>query len=106
MSQNSLWLAALPSKNKKKPRRRNIYIFSVPLSIIITFTQIRNSFTLHQIIIVGMEIVIRPALLLYPITQPKPFFWFLLLLISTHIMRRLVLVVNDVNLFTGIRHQH
>ena len=31
---------------------------------------------------------------------------FLLLLISTHEMRRLVLMVNDVNLFTGIRHQH
>ncbi len=31
---------------------------------------------------------------------------FLLLLISEHEMRRLVLVANDVNLFTGIRHQH
>ena len=30
---------------------------------------------------------------------------FLLLLISEHEMRRLVLVANDVNLFTGIRHQ-
>ena len=31
---------------------------------------------------------------------------FLLLLISKYEMRRLVLMANDVNLFTGIRHQH
>ena len=31
---------------------------------------------------------------------------FLLLLISEHEMRRLMLIVNDANLFTGIRHQN
>ena len=31
---------------------------------------------------------------------------FLLLLISTHEMRRLTLMVNDVNSFTDISHQH
>ncbi len=36
----------------------------------------------------------------------RRFFMFLLLLISEHEMRRLMLMVNDANLFTGIRHQH
>ena len=34
------------------------------------------------------------------------FFMFLLLLISQHEMRQLVLRVNDVNLFTGSHHQY
>ena len=36
----------------------------------------------------------------------KSFFMFLLLLISQHEMRQLVLRVNDVNLFTGSHHQY
>ena len=39
-------------------------------------------------------------------TNPRRFFMFLLLLISTHEMRRLTLMVNDVNSFTDISHQH
>ena len=39
-------------------------------------------------------------------TNPHRFFMFLLLLISTHEMRRLMLMVNDVNSFTDISHQH
>ena len=34
------------------------------------------------------------------------FFMFLLLLISTHEMRRLMLMVNDANLFADIHNQH
>lgn len=34
------------------------------------------------------------------------FFMFFLLLISQHEMRRLVLMVNDVNAFTGRHHQY
>ena len=36
----------------------------------------------------------------------RNFFMFLLLLISQHEMRQLVLRVNDVNLFTGSHHQY
>ena len=43
---------------------------------------------------------------IYGVMEKSIFFLFLLLLISQHEMRQLVLRVNDVNLFTGSHHQY
>ena len=78
MSQNSLRLAALPSKNKKNATTTEHIHIPCTLSkqqLTLVSNKVLNSFTLHQNIIVDKAIDIVLVLLLCPRTKPAAFFY-------------------------------
>ena len=66
------------------PRRQDTY----------TYPLLRTGAKLYSILFTVSYIIIHAVFYVFAFTD------------LTHEMRRLVLVVNDVNLFTDIRHQH
>ncbi len=97
-------------KNNKKPRRQNIGIFPVPCPNNNVHTgQGQGAQQLYTSPNHYCRQGNRHSVCAFTVsdnTTRAGFFMFLLLLISAHEMRWLVLVANDVNLFTDIRHQH